>query len=91
MITDSKAVAFRTIVNSFTNGGIEVMNVWGRIIFHQRAYPDIPNDFAASNCPTGTEANPPRKISITNAALFKVIANIPAVNGPKFNPKTGKT
>ena len=67
------------------------MNVWGRIIFHQSAYPDIPNDLAASNCPFGTEAKPPRKISITNAALFKVIAKIPAGNGAKFSQKTGKT
>ena len=70
---------------------MEVINVWGRIIFHQSANPDIPNDFAASNCPFGTEAKPPLKISVTKAALFKVIANIPAVNGAKFSPKTGKT
>ena len=59
--------------------------------YSQKANPDIPNDFAASNCPFGTEAKPPRKISITNAALFKVIAKIPAGNGAKFSPKTGKT
>ena len=90
-MTDSNAVAFKTIVNSFTKGGIEVIKVCGNIIFHQSANPDIPKDFAASNCPFGTEAKPPRKISVTKAALFKVIAKIPAVNGAKFNPKTGNT
>ena len=59
--------------------------------FLHNANPDIPSDFAASNCPTGTEFKPPLKISVTNAALFKVIAKIPAVKGPKFRPKTGRT
>ena len=66
------------------------MNVWGRIIFRQSAYPDIPKDLAASNCPFGTEAKPPRKISMTNAALFKVIAKIPLVGDLLVGKKTGE-
>ena len=78
-------------MNSLTNGGIETIKVWGNMTFPHKAKPEIPKDFAASNCPLATEDRPQRSISLTNAALFKVIASIPAVKAPRFSPVTGNT
>ena len=62
------------------------MNVCGNITLTQSANPERPSERAASNCPLATDANPPRRISITNAALLRVKATIPAVIGPILRP-----
>jgi len=85
-MVESSAVAFSNWVNSFTSGGIEAMNVCGSMTLTQSANPESPSERAASNCPFDTDASPPRRISIMNAALLRVKATIPAVIGPILRP-----